>query len=235
MTIQVGMVGMDGILLAGDTRWTKTPLLINKAFAAGRYGFSSPKIKINHERKMAISCAMDMETAGHLADEIFSGLKNEEFEQPVLPLEMIGRKVLLSAGERNNAHCLVVLPNLKLFMVQFAMFNGEWAPFSQPMDTIAIAGDNVNASIFWVERYYQKLAIEKLIPLAAHLIVCAHKLNTGTVSGLEVVLCTASSIRRLSDESIHELELKAEEWDKHIGELFLNHRQQFTYAPDMIR
>ena len=45
------------------------------------------------------------------------------------------------------------------------------------MQTTAIAGDNVNPAIFWAERYYQELPIEKLVPLAAHLIVAASKLN----------------------------------------------------------
>jgi len=71
MTMQVGMVGTDGVLIASDTRWMNTPRLRNNQFwAGGRYTFNSPKIRISHERGIAISCAKDMETARHVANEI---------------------------------------------------------------------------------------------------------------------------------------------------------------------
>jgi len=237
MTIQVGMVGTDGILIAGDTRWTASPMLVNRNWAAGRYGYNSSKIKLNHERGMAVSCAMDMGTAGHVASDIISGLREEDFEYPVGAIEEIATKVPTPIGKpRKEAHCLIALtrPVLQLFLFQFATVNEEWGPLCQPLETIGIAGDNVNAAIFWAERYYQKLPVERLVPLAAHLVVCAHKLNTGTIGGLEIVLGTASGIHRLSDESIRELETKADEWDSSIGNLFLNHRQQFTYAPNVV-
>src|SRR5713101_603773 len=51
MTMQVGMVGTDGVLIASDTRWMNTPRLRNNQFwAGGRYTFNSPKIRISHER-----------------------------------------------------------------------------------------------------------------------------------------------------------------------------------------
>jgi hypothetical protein len=234
MTIQVGMVGTDGILIAGDTRWTNTPMLTNRLYAGGRYGFNSSKIKISPERGIAISQARDMEIAGQIADQIIAELKDEDFRYPASAIAEIAAK--MSFPVKEEAHCLVVLtrPMPQLFHFLFATVQGKWAPICQPMETIAIAGDNVNASIFWAERYYQRIPIEQLVPLAAHLVVCARKLNTGTISGLEIVLCTPSGIHRLSDESIHELEVKADEWDRNIGDLFLDYRQQFTYAPDVI-
>lgn len=88
--------------------------------------------------------------------------------------------------------------------------------------------------MFWSERYYQPLPIRRLIPLAAHLIVAAHELNTAGISGLEIVLCDASGLHRLSGDSIRELESKANEWDRDIGDLFLNHEQQISYAPNVV-
>jgi hypothetical protein len=67
MTIQIGMVGTDGILIARDTKWTAEPLLIGRNWAAGRHGFNSSKIKISPERHIAVSCARNMETASHMA------------------------------------------------------------------------------------------------------------------------------------------------------------------------
>lgn len=236
MTIQVGMVGTDGLLLVGDTRWTNEPTLINRDWAAGRFGFNSTKLKISHERGMAVACARNMETATRIANEVLSNLRTEDFEYPILPIEAMGAKVLSTAGDRNNAQALIALihPEPQLFLFQFGSLNREWGAYCQKMDTIAIAGDNLNAAIFWAERYYQSLPVEKLIPLAAQVVVSAKKLNTGTIGGLEGIVCNRTGIHRLSPHSILELERKASELDVAIGDMFLNHQQQFTYVPNVV-
>jgi len=233
MTLQVGMVGTDGVLIASDTRWMNTPRWANPE-SPPRATFNSPKIIVNHARGIAISCARNMETAHHVASEIISGLKDEDWEYPILPIEGIGAKVLPSAGERNDAQCLIAFtrPTPRLFLFQFGMINGQWGSICQSMQTTAIAGDNVNPAIFWAERYYRELPIESLLPLAAHLIVSAGALNPTAISGLEIVLCDAAGLHRLSDDSTRDLKAKATESDRNIGDLFLSHRQQFTYAPD---
>jgi len=235
MTMQVGMVGTNGVLIASDTRWMNPPMLReNQFWAGGRHTFNSPKITICHERGLAISCAKDMNTARHVANEIIRTMKDEDLRYPISSIETIGASVLRSAEQPNpDAQCLIAFahPVAQLFLFQFATVNGQRVPACQQMGTFAIAGDNINPAIYWPERYYQKLPIERLVPLAAHTIIAAHKLFNGAISGLEIVLCDASGVHRLSDDSIGELELKANEWDKEIGGLFLNHQQQFTYAP----
>lgn len=236
MTIQVGMVGSDGLVIAGDTKWMKEPKLENRFWAAGRTGFNSPKIKVSHERGIAISRARDMEMAIRVSDEIVARLKDDEMGSPIAAIENMARGLVSESNEKRVAHCLIGVckPNPKLFLFQFALVDGEWGPICQPMETIAIVGDNLNPAIFWAERYYEKSrSIRELIPLAAHLVVCAHTLNTATISGLEVVLCDSSGIHRLSNDSIRELELRANEREKDIGNLFLSDTQQFTYAPDV--
>jgi hypothetical protein len=114
------------------------------------------------------------------------------------------------------------------------MVNGEWGPHCQKMEGKAVAGDNVNAAAFWPERYYEPRPIERLIPLAAHLIVSAGKLNSGSISGLEILTCTSTEIRRLSEDSIRSLERQCTKWDEDIGNLFLSYREQFTYAPNVV-
>jgi hypothetical protein len=67
MTIQVGLIGLDGIVLASDTKWMHQPRE-EQTFWGGRYGTNSTKIKLTPQ--VAVSCSEDMETAGFLADEI---------------------------------------------------------------------------------------------------------------------------------------------------------------------
>lgn len=236
MTMQVGMVCTDGILIASDTRTMNTPRWSSGSIP--RTTFNSSKIRISLERGIAVSCARNMETANHLATEIIEKLKEEDFDYPQFPIEAMGRTVLAAAEERrNDAQCLIALqrPTPQLFLFQFGMINAQWGPSCMLMDGKAVAGDNVNAAAFWTERYYEPKPIEQLIPLAAHLIISASKLNSGSISGLEIVTCTSSEIKRLSDGSVRELERQCIEWDKSIGDLFSGYRQQFTYAPNVIR
>jgi hypothetical protein len=100
------------------------------------------------------------------------------------------------------------------------------------MDSTIAAGDNINPAIFWKERYYREQPIMELVPLAAHMIVSASKLNNGSISGLEIVLCDASGFHRINEDSIRKLKAQANEWDEHIGSLFANYRQDFGFDPD---
>jgi len=236
MTIQVGMIGTDGLLIAGDTRWTNTPALTNRNWAGGRFGHNASKITIVQEQGAAISCARSMDTARHISNKIIAALPHTETAERPLLIERMGKEVLDASSEKLDAQCLIAFahPVPQLFLFQYATINEKWSAFCQKMETIAIAGDNVNAAIFWAERYYRPRSVELLIPLATHLVVSAERLNTGTISGLEIVTCTDKGIRRLSDESINRLRAQSEEWDRSMGELFLNHREQFSYSPNVI-
>lgn len=217
MTMQVGIVGTDGVLIASDTKWMNTPSMVRGSGDDVRHSFNSSKIIISESRGIAVSCARNMETARHVANKIISELKDEEW--PILPIEEIGTQVLSSAGERDDAQCLIIFarPIPRLFLFQFAMVNGKWGPLCQKMNTKAVAGDNVNPAIFWAERYYQRRPIRELAPLAAQVIIAAGKLNPGAISGLEITLSDAAGIHRLSDESIRGLESMANELDESTG------------------
>jgi hypothetical protein len=238
MTMQIGMVGTDGILIASDTQWTNNPRLrMNELWAGGRYRSNAHKIVISHDRGMVVSRARSMETAGHVANEIISNLREDEWPYPIGAIELLGTKVLgLTEDKRDEAQCLIALirPTPQLFLFQFGTINGSWGAICNKLQSFGIAGDNLNSAIFWAERYYEKRPVQDLVPLAAHLIGVSHRLNTATISGLEIVLCTVTGIRRLSDDSIRELEAAANEWDCNIGELLLKHPQQLTYAPNAL-
>jgi 20S proteasome alpha/beta subunit len=108
----------------------------------------------------------------------------------------------------------------------------QWSPTCTEEKSVAIVGDSVNAALFWVEKYYDKrLTVRQLIPLAAHLIVCAHQLNPAGIGGLEIVLCDSGGVNHLREDSIERLEQKGEEWDGTIRDLFLSYQQDYNYDP----
>jgi hypothetical protein len=227
MTMQVGMVGTDGIVLASDTRYISQG-------AGVRQSFNASKITANYDRGIAISQAHCMETARRIGDAILSDLKDSEFGSPTGPIERIASTVIDPAGSRKQVECLIALvkPTPRLFYLQSGMVD-----FGVRCDQICGAvnvGDKENAAIFWRQRYYQKSPIRGLIALAAHLVCVSRHLNSGSIGGLEIVLCDAAGLRRLSDKDIIRLEKKADEWDGKMGGLLKNHRQRFAFDPKVV-
>jgi hypothetical protein len=238
MTMQVGMVGSDGVLIAGDTELTD-----NNSFP--RKSWNETKIKINRDCGVAISMAGGMVTAGHLADELIAlALKDENWLSSGLYVrsELAERVLVLSGAAQKECQCIVAslcpTPKLRIFRM-VRMGDGLGLVGGEEQQSKIYAGDDKNSAVFWAERYYPKrhpkLPIKALVPLAAHLIVTAGRVPNGGISGLEIVLChKEEGMRRLSDGSIKELELKSYERDESIGESLLGGLQQFTYAPDVI-
>lgn len=232
MTMQVGMVGTDGILLASDTLWTQNPVLATKRWGRPR-SFTKSKIKISNAKGMAISCARDMDIACEIADKIMNGLQPSDFSDPIPRIIEIGTDV--SSLEKDTAQCLIVLmrPSMHLFWFQSAMENGQRVTSCENSEPMAIAGDNLNPAIFWAEKYCRPpCSIDKLIPIAAHLVIGARQFNPSVIDGLEIVRCRESGIQHLSEISIAELKVKVADWDKQIDRLLLEHQQQYMDAPE---
>lgn len=239
MTMQVAMKGKDGIILASDTRSTEEPALRDNEFwNGGRLGPNVHKIKIDHEKGIAISGAWDMKSAGYIARKIISDLTIEMSNAGGIEDAIQGIALDIPATYRRRVQCLVVLtrPTLQIIWLQGIVQGGEWKVDCRKFLDLMIAGDNTNAAIFWAERYYLqnhwiKKPMKRLVPLAAHMICSAHFMNSFGIDGLEMVLCSSSGIQRLSDKSIETLKNKADEWDKEIENRILAHNQGYKYAP----
>jgi hypothetical protein len=232
MTMQVGMVGTDGILLASDKLWTQNPILSSRRWAVGRRSFIKSKIKINNESRIAVSCAIEMDLSCDFADKVLARLQVQDFTDPIPKILEIASEI--PSTERGTAQCLIALvrPSPRLFWFQSARIDGDRIPICERLEPIAIAGDNLNPSIFWAEKYCRiPRSIDALIPIAAHLIIGARQFNNAVIDGLEIVRCRESGIHHLSDTSIDELKGKVADWDRKIDRLFLRHRQEYTDEP----
>jgi 20S proteasome alpha/beta subunit len=227
MTLQVGMVGTDGIVIASDTKWVQQNRI-------PRIQFNTSKFAINQESGIVVAYARNMDTSRQVAMGILQ-LKEEHWKNPIHAIREIGNDTLVRSGDRNDAHCLIAFshPAPQLFMLNFGELEGRISAFCDKMYTVAISGDNENSALFWADRYYEATPIKRLIPLAAHLVLMAGKLNGAMISGLEIVVLDSDGIRRVSNESLEELRFKSDQWDSNMREMVLA-EQQFTYAPDMI-
>lgn len=244
--MQVGIVGSNGVVIASDKRRTSSPALRpNQLWASGIHGTNSSKMVIDCKKGIAVSAARDLELALNIAGEIVAHLPDDQYQNPVLWIEDKAGKILERVrrehndpNERIQAGCLVMVerPVHRLFQFQFAMVDGQWGPTCQEMDRLAIAGDNINAAIFWPEAYYncfpygrKRLPVKSLIPLAAYTVVLAHRFTPINVNGLEVVFCDETGMHQLSAQSIDDLQEAATEWDRQFGETIFDYSQNFSF------
>lgn len=232
MTMQVAMVGTDGIVLASDTQRTQL-------VGGMRSSFNTSKIRISHQRGIAISCARNMDTAGLVADSIIAGLDNSQMGSPVGSIEDIANNVIEEGKDqsnpRNDIQCIVVLlrPRPQLFRLRSISVTGRYvAKCDQEIVGKVVTGDIENAAVFWSERYYERRPISYLARLAAQVVVMGAKISSGMNGGLEVVLGDASGFRRLSADSNAYLESTAIELDETLRKLFVGDLASLTCTPN---
>jgi hypothetical protein len=229
MTLQVGMVAGDGILLASDVFSTREP---SKQASEGTvwYGYDSSKIMISDSRKVAVTCARDMMLASALAEALIEGLTPEYWPNPGSRI-----KAIASANSASRhwgpVECLVALvePSPVLFHLQCLEQGTE--TFCPQITSFGFAGDRCNAAIFWAMRYYSVQpanvrSVRSLLPLASQLILDAGKLNSGSIGGLEMVYSDSSGFCRVTESDIRDLEAQTQRRSKSIEELLFQEDQK---------
>lgn len=202
MTMQVGMVGTDGVILASDTLWVG-------GGGGARHTYHSSKIVVEPERGIAVGCARS-DISRIVADQIIEDLGN--FEHPCFEMKAIAKKIMETTSNEPEAQCLVVLrkpPAIRLFALDMVPLSRNCCEITDK----TFAGDTQNSAKFFAERYYTRRPVKELILLAAHVVLAAAKLPGGMISGLEILLCDASGFSRVSAATLQELENKSAAMD----------------------
>jgi hypothetical protein len=231
MTMQIGLVGQDGIVLASDTKWVNDNCY-------PRTSFHASKIKISDNGRVAVSFARRMVISEKIAERIVSELTDSDWERPVVLIQKIAQDALKDQPEQ-DAHCLIInthpVPRLFALKTRKVVGVDAWYPMWQEEYARAVTGDDTNPAVYWLESHYQKSPIRNLLLLAATTITAAAKLNSAMIGGLEMVVCEPSGCRRLSPAWVEELSAKAEVLHKSVSELLADCPKQFDYAPHVIR
>jgi hypothetical protein len=211
--MQIGMVGSDGTVLASDTQWTRNiETLVNGQHIGRVIRAWTNHSKIKTNGNMVVSCALDRKVADSTAEAI---LLRFEGNTPESSIQEIGESI--PEKDRWDAQGLIVIPPFQLYRYQLAVQDGQWTPFCEPSDGFDIAGDMATPAIFWIHRFYQPwFTVEQLIPLAAHMIMASHHLNTAGIGGLEIVVCRAGGNEFLPREETIKLQKTAWDRDKAI-------------------
>lgn len=239
MTMQVGMMASDGVLIAGDKVWANNE---STQYASARHTSNTTKIEINYDKGVAIACARSMELATRVAQDLLSELDPGDWAGPENRIKPITTKLLEQLPEkRRHFQCIIATarPEFQLFHLYAGLYDLQKGVECRRQDHTVFAGDTMNSAVFWRERYYSSwegspLPIDQLIPLAAHIVLSAGQIGRGAIGGLEIVRCDKDGVRHLSKQSIEKLKIASVDWDARFGKEILTHRQNFTYAPDMI-
>jgi hypothetical protein len=226
VTMQVGMVGNNGIVLVGDV-WTYAnvgslapPTSIWSAEALS-------KITIVDGANMAVSRACDMRQAKKVSDAIATELSSEHWQNPESQIERIANNALASEPTWRGVHCLIALKNpLSLFKLECGTdpITQENVCTCSRSAGHVFAGDCHNPATFWATRYLlteftKDWTVAELIPLAVQIVIDAGRINSGSVRGLEIVSCDDSGFTRLSVEKRKAWAVEAEKRSSAVADL----------------
>ncbi len=211
MTLQVAMVGTDGVVLASDTKWSEISGGI-------RQTSNRTKVFIDESRTIAVSCARAMNASRRIAVKILADTAIR-WDSPASQIEEIAREVIAKAPEASfkDANCLIVSPSLHLYRLYLDSYGDDVELRCEEQDK-AYEGEGSNSALYWAERYYGRRQIRDLIVPAAFSILAGGRLNPAGIEHLEIILCEQNGFHRLSNEEIQELEQLFDAFDKRFSQ-----------------
>jgi hypothetical protein len=199
MTLQVALVGTDGIVLASDK--------LRVVYDPVRHSSLTSKILVDPKQKIAIACA-GYDISETVARRILSNpapvrenwsrypgdfesfamniCKEDDFR----PYGWRGELIIVSLHDLNHLLHL----ELREMYVRLKLIEDR-----------ILAGDSFNPAGFFADVYYSQQPIAQLAFLAAHIILSGGRFNPDGAGGLEVVKCTSDGFERLSESSIQDL------------------------------
>lgn len=230
MTFQVGIVGSDGVLLASDTKALSTAGFQDGISAGANFSATTKKLFCCNEFRHAY-CITGNDNAiwrvGRCAHE-----KIKKQGNVILSSEAVHSLLWDSVDEI----CPAISHGSKYYGSMLLCYRGEQSVdlWRVNLDSFGLAvnwvldktveGDAANTAVFFLERYYRAAPIKQLLPLAAHCILTAAKLNPTGVEGLEIVVSTLKETRKLEKHELSALKQVSETLEaaiyQHISQFF---------------
>jgi hypothetical protein len=231
MTILVGMVGSDGIVLAADGR------MVRPASHAGEYDDISSILKITHLAQHGVAYAAAGDYIAWRAGQILSEALDDgqfDFTHIQRSLQSVGLKafeyergaIVNTYTDEQDRNALLTRTTDQLPRGVLVVFHGDQVPrrqlwglnlqpttsFAQPLN-MAIYGAIGNLARFFGSYFIEQTPIAKLQFLAAHTVLMAHRFDSLMIEGLEVALFDTNGYQRLDPEEISALRQNSEALD----------------------
>ena len=196
MTLQIGMLGCDGIVVVGDT-WQYVEPEDQRSW----YGYNASKFRVATNNRLAVACAHDMDASFAVAEEVFQRL-SEPGESRRTTILDIGARV----AEGRDSECLIVFADPYPSIYRFCHAKTGEQKCEEIYGCMAI-GDHGNPACYWAMRFYNGgLSCQQLSRLGSLVVVSAGELNKGSIGGLEGFICDTGGIRLWSREESNLLE-----------------------------
>ena len=218
VTLQVAMVGTDGIVLASDKK------TVRSGNDVVRESFRTTKILVDSAQGIAIAHSGN-EFSEAVAKQILydSSPVNEKLfaaklqsfasevwkQDPWQSVDRHGELIIVSKDHLRR----ILHVSLGPLVIGDRILGAEARPTW--IEDKVRAGDRSNPAIFFSECYYDKKPIADLVFLAAHAVLSGRRFNP-LIDGLEVVKCTSEGFEQLSEASVSELKRRSDELDARI-------------------
>jgi hypothetical protein len=206
MTMQVGMVGTDGILIASDKVWTLSGI---------RGSHTATKFRYSVERGVGVACS-ESDISLNVAAKIVAELDAGHFEHPCREVERMAGDVMCGF-DRSHLKIRGILPPQSQCLIAiakpFGLFSLKVGPEGQKCQYIedkTRVGDTQNSAVFFMEEYYALRPIKHLRLLAAHIVFEASRRNPTGIGGLEILECDSSGLRMLPPDEINRLKKRSD-------------------------
>lgn len=186
MTLQIGLVGKDGIVLASDK-------CMNELSRVRRSSLTS---KIRHMENHGVAYAFAGDDCAVLVGQelekwILRG--NELRNDTKATLERVGNAVFRQEKRRIGARGTWTETDRRLTVVLYANPLELWQlsirknSIARRYENKVIAGDEKNSAVFFSEQYYDSSkTVAELLLLATHVMSMGHERNKDAVQGLEI-------------------------------------------------
>lgn len=220
MTLQIALVGTDGVLLVSDEQSNRTIGYITTS------GNLTSKILTDCKRGLA-ACWSGYEDISHelatqilkLGDsEVSSNLSLGELAQ-----EVYG-KVKGSFGSSGRPYGDVLLVNRNSLGHVYMVSASERGCHASQYTAWVPSGQDSNSALFYCEKFYKRGPIDELIFLAAHTILTAGRIDPHRVRGLEILRCRQSGFDFVPEKELELLANKSRDLENSLsGELLRSH------------
>ncbi len=231
MTFQVGIVGSDGVLLASDTRARSTAGFQDGISAGVDFSATTEKLFCYPECRHAYCISGNDNTIWRIGHAVHEKIR--EYGSTFLDRETVRSllwdsvneicKSIAPVGAKYYGNLLLSYQGQQSVDLWRVNLNGFGPGVNAVLDK-TFEGDAANAAAYFLVRYYRRAPIKQLLPLAAHCILTAGKLNPVGVEGLRIIVSTLGQTRELETTELLPLIEASETLEaaiyRHISQFF---------------
>ena len=229
MTLLVGMIGSDGIVLSADQS------RVRPADAEGNFDDQMLGPKIYHIGRHGIAYAVagdDLtDEIGYRLEQYISegSLESSENRAPHLQ-DLVKRAIADIQAKRGAPHKDELVVERTILLVFYAAQPELWriritpSLSAKPVSGITVAGAFGNSARFFEYYFQPNLPVQRLLPLAAHIVLMGGRIDTEMVKGLDVAIIQRGAHKFLDENEKAVLRERSENLDTSIREHLLRQR-----------